>query len=243
MRISSSRTIIESLQLMSEGIHEAAHAVVARVLPSPFQFVEGYRLRSLREIIEDHRDARSYVLRDPRFSIADIGWVYRLGDSKRKRRLIRRVYKNCITLMAGHAADAMFLRASLTPDERFDRFWNLISDALAQTVWQKARYNDAEQVVLYLSTVIVNEYGEFDEPRLNSIARGLYLIAHRAVERNWWCIKAVAGNSIYTEGISAQAVNYIIDRLAIGHRQRPEATPNPGLVQRVPSIARAEQAH
>jgi hypothetical protein len=243
MRISSSKTITESLQLMSEGIHEAAHAVVARVLPSPFQYVEGYYLRSLREIIEDHKDATSHVLRDPRFSIADIGWVYRLGDSKRKRRLIRRVYKNCITLMAGHAADAMFLRASLTPDERFDRFWNLISDALEQTDWQKPRYNDAEQVALYLTTIIVNEYGEFDEPRLNAIARGLYLIAHRAVERNWWCIKAVAGNSIYTEGISAKAVNYIIDRLAVGHRRRSEATPNPGLVQRVSSITRTEQAH
>ena len=117
-----------------------------------------------------------------------------------------------------------------------------MSDALEQTDWQKPRYNDAEQVVLYLTTVIVNEYGEFDEPRLNAIAGGLYLIAHRAVERNWWCIKAVAGNSIYTEGISAKAVNYIIDRLAVGHRRRSEDTPNPRLVQRIPSIARTEQS-
>lgn len=241
MRVSSSRTIIESLQLMSEGIHEAAHAVVARVLPSPFQYVEGYRLRSLREIIEDHEDARSHVLRDPRFSIADIGWIYRSGDSRRKRRLIRHTFKNCITLMAGHAADGIFLRASLTPGERFDRFWDLMSDALEQKDWQKPRYNDAEQVVLYLTTIIVNEYGEFDEPRLNAIARGLYLIAHRVVERNWWCIKAVAGNSIYTESISAKAVNYIIDRLAVGHRRRSEDTPNPLLVHRVAAIARADQ--
>jgi hypothetical protein len=140
--------------------------------------------------------------------------------------------------MAGHIADGMFLRASLTRDERFDRFWDLVALCIDETDWTKPKYNDAEWVTLYLTTIVVNEYGNLDEARLNGIARGLYHIAHRAVERNWWCIKAVAGNSIYTDPISVDAVNYLIDRLAIGCRR---ATPNAKvypLVRRIPEFSR-----
>ena len=70
------------------------------------------------------------------------------------------------------------------------------------------------------------------------IARGLYHIAHRAVERNWWCIKAVAGNSIYTDRLSAVAVNYLIDRLAVGSRRGTSSFSKHHLVRRIPDISR-----
>jgi copper homeostasis protein CutC len=58
MKISSQRVIDESVQLMSEAVHEAAHAVIARVLPSPLTQAREYRVRTLREIITNEEDAR-----------------------------------------------------------------------------------------------------------------------------------------------------------------------------------------
>jgi len=238
MKISNSRTITESLQLMSEGIHEAAHAVAARVLPAPFLHAEGFRVRSLKEIICESQDEGSHVLIDYRISFAGIRAAYRRGDSREKRRVVRQVYKNCIVLMAGHIADAMFMKPSWSPDEKFDRFWEQVAYAMTEMDWREPKYGDPELVALYLITVTVNEYGHLDEARVNAIARGLYHIAHRAVERNWWCIKAVAGNSIYTDRLSAVAVNYLIDRLAVGSRRGTSSFSKHHLVRRIPDISR-----
>jgi hypothetical protein len=238
MKISSARTITESLQLMSEGVHEAAHAVVARVLPAPFLHAEGYRVRSLKEIICESQGEGSHVLIDYRISLAGIRAAYRRGDARGKRRAVRQAYKNCIVLMAGHIADAMFRWPSWTVDEKFDRFWEQVAYCMTEMDWKEPKFGDPEIVTLYLVTVTFNEYGSLDEPRVNAIARGLYHIAHRAVERNWWCIKAVAGNSIYTDSLSAEAVNYLIDRLAIGSRRAGTNHPERRLVRRVPEVSR-----
>lgn len=238
MKISNQRVIAESIQLMSEAVHEAAHAVVARVLPSPFKCAREYRVRTLREIIGNEEGARSYIVSDHKYSISDIGAAYRRGDRTYIRKVVRQVYKNCIVLMAGHIADSIFLRGSWTADERFDRFWEMVSHCINEKDWRNPTYGDDDMVALYLATIVVNEYGRLDEFRLNAITRGLYHIAHKAVERNWWCIKAVAGNSIYTDAISATSVNYLIDRLAVGCRRMPSTVKLRGTQGRVPEIVR-----
>jgi len=236
MKISNQKVIAESIQLMSEAVHEAAHAVIARVLPAPFKHAQEYRVRTLREIIENEEGARSYIVSDHKYSIGDIGAAYRCGDRTYIRKVVRQVYKNCIVLMAGHIADSIFLRASWTADERFDRFWEMVSHCINEKDWRNPSYGDDDMVALYLATIVVNEYGRLDEFRLNAITRGLYHIAHRAVERNWWCIKAVAGNSIYTDAISAKSVNYLIDRLAVGCRRMPANTRMRTTPQRAPDV-------
>lgn len=233
MKISSQRVIAESIQLMSEAVHEAAHAVIARVLPSPLTHAREYRVRTLREIITNEEDARSYIVSDHKYSVGDIGGAYRRGDRPHIRKVIRQVYKNCIVLMAGHVADSIFLHASWSVDERFDRFWEMVSYCINEKDWRNPTYGDDDMVALYLATIVVNEYGRLDEFRLNAITRGLYHIAHGAVRRNWWCIKAVAGNSIYTDAISATSVNYLIDRLAIGCRRIPSDAMTHGTSRRI----------
>jgi hypothetical protein len=140
--------------------------------------------------------------------------------------------------MAGHIADSIFLHASWSVDERFDRFWEMVSYCINGKDWRNPTYRDDDMVALYLATIVVNEYGRLDEFRLNVITRGLYRIAHRAVRRNWWCIKAVAGNSIYTDAISATSVNYLIDRLAIGCRRMPSPAMTHGTSGGIPEAVK-----
>ena len=241
MSISNQRVIAESIQLMSEAVHEAAHAVVARVLPSPFGHAQRYRVRTLREIIENEEGARSYIVSDHKYSIGDIGAAYRQGDRTQIRKVVRQVYKNCIVMMAGHVADTIFLSASWTADDRFDRFWDGVSYCINEKDWRTPTYGDDDWVALYLATIVVNEYGHLNEFRLNAITRGLYHITHRAVEKNWWCIKAVAGNSIYTDSISPDSVNYLIDRLAIGCRRTTRAGRSHPLARSIPEFSRLHQ--
>lgn len=223
---------------MSEALHEAAHAVAARVLPSPFLHAEGFRVRNLKEIIQNQKNDFSHVLIDHKLTVAGIRQAYNSGNAKQKRVAVRLAFKNCIILMAGEVAEGLFLRVKRTTDENFDHFWDQVSFCINEKVWGRPRYKDepftdAEWVAMYLGTVLLNEYGTLDEVRLNGFVRGLYHISHRAVKRNWWCIKSVAGNAIYTDGLSAKAVNFLIDRLAIGYRSKKSSAKQYPLVCRV----------
>lgn len=92
--------------------------------------------------------------------------------------------------------------------------------------------------MLYLMIVAVNEYGSLDETRINAIARAS--LSHRAPRRRakLVVIKALGGNSIYIDGLSAVAVNYLIDRLAVGSRRVAPIHSRRRLVRRTPEVSR-----
>jgi hypothetical protein len=240
-RVVTRRVVAEATELMCEALHEGAHAVVARVLPSPFLFAKEFRARTLREIFTELDEEYGFVAISVFLSPSELSAAYRSGDRKRKRAAVRLAFKSCICLMAGPVAESMFLLPLRSADERFDAFWDEVSIYVTDLDYRNPVPTDAELVALYLMTVLFNEYNDVTEVRLNEICRGLFHMAHRVVERNWWCIKAVAGNAIYSDGISAAAVNFLIDILAIGHRKKAEIEKN-RLVKRIPEIMTAADA-
>lgn len=239
-KVATRRVIAEATELMCEALHEGAHAVAARVLPSPFLFAKEFRARTLKDIfIEPDENYCGYVAPNKCHSPSDLSAAYRSGNTKRQRAAIRLAFKSCIISMAGPIAEGIFLRPELNRDERFDAFWALVEFYLTNMDYGNPDPSDAETVTLYLQTALFCEYNDINEVRLNEICRGLFHIAHRVVERNWWCIKAVAGNAIYSDGITAPAVNFLIDRLAIGHRRKLEVQKH-SLVRRIPEIMAAD---